>query len=154
MDVFVNDGLIQGRGNADADLGTAGDGFRVEPQRVDGVLDGTTAANFGATFLNRGVIDSEGDNGDVAGFRVADGVDFDVSFSNEGTISGTRNGVFIGDGVHRGSLINSGTISSDSRALSIDGQGTTNTGIDFRGDPFSIDLELNVLNDWRDYRNR
>ena len=120
-----NNGLIQGRGNADAADGTAGDGIRIEGTRVDGVLDGTTG-EFIHNVDNSGLIDSEGDNGTVAGFRVVDGIDFTGQLNNDGTISGTRNGVYFGDGDHgsfRGAVNNTGTISSDSRAFNIDGTG-------------------------------
>ena len=122
--IIRNDGLIQGRGNAADETGTAGDGVRVEPQRVDGILDGTTTANFDSDFINGGLIDSEGENGAVAGFRFEDGVGLTARLSNFGTISGTQNGVYFGDATHAGGILdNRATISSDSRAVNIDGTG-------------------------------
>ena len=88
-----NDGLLQGRGDAAAGAATAGDGIRLERTRVDGALDGTTTGLFDGTINNNGLIDSEGANGTVAGFRAVNGVDFQGELNNTGTISGTQNGV-------------------------------------------------------------
>ena len=132
-----NDGLIQGRGDAAAGAATAGDGIRLERTRVDGALDGTTTGLFDGTINNNGLIDSEGKNGTVAGFRAVNGVDFQGELNNNGTISGTQNGVYFGNetpaggGNNVGGVVNnSGTISSDSRAFNIDGTGleVNNTG--------------------------
>ena len=79
---------------------------------------------------NNGLIDSEGANGTVAGFRAVNGVDFQGELNNTGTISGTQNGVYFGNATPAGGgnnvggvVNNSGTISSDSRAFNIDGTG-------------------------------
>ena len=92
-----NNGLIQGRGDAAAGAATAGDGIRLERTRVDGALDGTTTGLFDGTINNNGTIDSEGENGTVAGFRAVNGVDFQGELNNTGTISGTQNGVYFGN---------------------------------------------------------
>ena len=125
-----NDGLLQGRGDAAAGAATAGDGIRLERTRVDGALDGTTTGLFDGTINNNGLIDSEGANGTVAGFRAVNGVDFQGELNNTGTISGTQNGVYFGNATSAGGgnnvggvVNNSGTISSDSRAFNIDGTG-------------------------------
>ena len=127
-----NDGTIQGRGNAGAGLATAGDGIRLERTRVAGALDGTTTGLFTGTITNSGTISSEGANGTVAGFRAVNGVSFQGTLTNEagGVISGVQNGVYFGNptpaggGDHTGGVVNNaGTISSDSRALNIDGTG-------------------------------
>ena len=89
-----NDGLLQGRGDAAAGATTAGDGIRLERARVDGALDGTTTGLFDGTINNSGLIDSEGANGTVAGFRAVNGVDFQGELNNTGTISGTQYGVY------------------------------------------------------------
>ena len=132
-----NTGLIQGRGDAAAGATTAGDGIRLERTRVDGALDGTTTGLFTGTIDNSGLIDSEGANGTVAGFRAVNGVDFQGELNNSGTISGTQNGVYFGNATPAGGgnnvggvVNNSGTISSDSRAFNIDGKGleVNNTG--------------------------
>ena len=132
-----NDGLLQGRGDAAAGATTAGDGIRLERTRVDGALDGTTTGLFDGTINNNGLVDSEGANGTVAGFRAVNGVDFQGELNNTGTISGTQNGVYFGNetpaggGNNVGGVVNnSGTISSDSRAFNIDGTGleVNNTG--------------------------
>ena len=129
-----NSGKIAGRGNAGADAATAGDGIRLERTRVNSALDGTTSGLFTGDITNSGTISSEGANGTVGGFRAVNGVDFQGSLTNEadGVISGTQNGVYFGNatpaggGDHTGGVVrNEGTISSDSRALNIDGTGLT-----------------------------
>ncbi|MEX0371478.1 MAG: CHRD domain-containing protein [Tateyamaria sp.] len=111
-----NSGTIQGRGNAAAGTPLAGDGVRIG-----------NVGNVGATdaiINNSGAISSEGANGTVAGVRVVNGIDFKGELSNSGTISGVQNGVYFGTGDHTGgSFVNSGIVSSDSRALNIDGEG-------------------------------
>ena len=127
-----NSGTLAGRGNAGAGAATAGDGIRLERTRVGGALDGTTTGLFTGDITNSGTISSEGANGTVGGFRAVNGVDFQGSLVNEagGVISGTQNGVYFGNatpaggGDHTGGVVsNEGTISSDSRALNIDGTG-------------------------------
>ena len=132
-----NSGDIVGRGDAGAGLATAGDGIRLERTRVGGALDGSTTGLFTGEINNSGTITSEGANGTVGGFRAVNGVSFQGTLNNEGTISGTQNGVYFGNAVgaggadHTGGVVNnSGTISSDSRAFNIDGNGLllNNTG--------------------------
>ena len=125
-----NSGLIQGRGNASAGAATAGDGIRLERTRVDGALDGTTTGLFTGEINNSGLVDSEGANGTVGGFRAVNGVDFQGQLNNSGLIRGQQNGVYFGNetpaggGDHTGGVVNnSGTISSGSRAFNIDGKG-------------------------------
>ncbi|MEO1045561.1 MAG: autotransporter outer membrane beta-barrel domain-containing protein [Pseudomonadota bacterium] len=127
---IVNSGTIQGRGNAGAGAATAGDGLRFERTRVSGMLDGTTNGLFTGTITNSGLIDSEGANGTVAGIRFVNGVSFNGTIDNSGTISGVQNGLYFGNatpaggGDFTGAVVNnSGTISSASRALNIDGTG-------------------------------
>ena len=129
---IVNDGTIQGRGNAGAGLATAGDGIRLERERVAGALDATTTGLFTGTITNNGTIASEGANGTVGGFRAVNGVSFQGTLDNNGTISGVQNGVYFGNptpaggGDHTGGVVNNntgGVISSDSRAFNIDGIG-------------------------------
>ena len=127
-----NSGDLLGRGNAGAGAATAGDGIRLERTRVDGMLDGTTTGLFTGTINNSGTISSEGANGTVGGFRAVNGVSFQGTLNNEvgGVISGVQNGVYFGNptpaggGDHTGGVVNNaGSISSDSRALNIDGTG-------------------------------
>ncbi|WP_299732680.1 CHRD domain-containing protein [uncultured Tateyamaria sp.] len=111
-----NSGTIQGRGNAAAGTPLAGDGVRIGNVGNSGTTD--------ATITNTGEILSEGANGTVAGLRVVNGVNFQGTLSNEGTIAGVQNGVYFGTGDHSGgSFVNTGLVSSDSRALNIDGTG-------------------------------
>ena len=132
-----NLGSIEGRGDAGAGSALAGDGIRLERTRVGGALDATTTGLFTGTINNSGAITSEGANGTVGGFRAVNGVSFQGELNNSGTISGTQNGVYFGNAVAAGGadhtngvVNNSGVISSDSRAVNIDGNGLTlnNTG--------------------------
>lgn len=113
-----NDGLIQGRGNGAAGTGLAGDGVRVGNAGNAGTFDGS--------ITNRGEIASEGANGTVGGFRTVNNVNFRGELTNSGVISGVQNGVYFGTGDHTGGrFVNEegGTVTSDSRALNIDGEG-------------------------------
>ncbi len=129
---ITNDGTIQGRGNAAAGLATAGDGLRFERTRNAGALDGTSDGLFIGTITNSGVIDSEAANGTAGGIRFVNGVSFQGEINNSGTISGVQNGLYFGNPTPAGGgdfsqavVNNSGTISSGSRALNIDGIGLT-----------------------------
>ncbi len=125
-----NSGTIQGRGIAGAGSPLAGDGLRFERERVNGLLDGTTSGLFTGTITNSGLIDSEGNSGTTAGIRFVNGVSFNGTIDNIGTISGVQNGLYFGNatpaggGDFTGAIVNnSGIISSGSRALNIDGLG-------------------------------
>lgn len=114
----TNAGTIQGRGNGGAGTGLAGDGVRIGNAGNTGTFDGT--------ITNKGSILSEGANGTVAGLRVVNGVNFEGTLTNSGTITGAQNGVYFGTGDRAGgSFVNEkgGVVSSDSRALNIDGNG-------------------------------
>ncbi|WP_108787311.1 autotransporter domain-containing protein [Erythrobacter sp. Alg231-14] len=134
---LTNTGTIQGRGNALAGAATAGDGLRFERTRNAGVLDATSDGLFVGTITNSGVIASESANGTAGGIRFVNGVSFQGVLDNSGTISGVQNGLYFGNPTPAGGgdfsqaiVNNSGTISSGSRALNIDGNGLTvnNTG--------------------------
>ena len=125
-----NSGEIRGRGTAAAGLTTAGDGIRLERARVDGALDGSTTGLFTGTINNSGIVTSEGDSGTTGGFRAVNGVSFQGTLNNTGTIAGVQNGVYFGNptpaggGDHTGGVVNNfGVISSDSRAFNLDGEG-------------------------------
>ncbi|MEM9347129.1 MAG: PEP-CTERM sorting domain-containing protein [Planctomycetota bacterium] len=122
--ILNNAGTIQGRGNAGAGLNTAGDGVRIGNVTNIGVAE--------ANITNTGTINSEGANGTVAGVRFVNGISFSGVLDNSGDIFGVQNGLYFGNAVngegadHSNGLVNnSGTISSDSRALNIDGTGLT-----------------------------
>ena len=77
-----------------------------------------------------GTIASESAQGTAGGIRFVNGVSFSGTIDNSGTISGVQNGLYFGNAVTAGGgdftgavVNNSGTISSDSRALNIDGTG-------------------------------
>ncbi|MBO9412435.1 MULTISPECIES: CHRD domain-containing protein [unclassified Ruegeria] len=121
---ITNDGTIAGRGNAGAALGTAGDGIRLEGVRQEG--GGFGPALFEGTITNTGTVSSEGANGTVGAFRAVNNVNFRGQLINEetGVFAGGQNGVYFGTGDHTGgSFVNRGTVTSDSRALNIDGTG-------------------------------
>ncbi len=126
----VNRGSISGRGQGDASAATAGDGIRLEGNRS---ADGVPPGIFEGNVVNRGSIASESGVGPTAGFRTVDGLGVQGNVVNRagGEISGTNNGVYFGDGDHSGGrFVNRGTVSSDSRAVNIDGDGlqTVNSG--------------------------
>ena len=123
---IVNAGVVQGRGNAGAATPLAGDGIRL----ASGV-EGPSA--FTGDIVNSGLIDSEGANGTVAGIRVANGVGFEGTLTNtrRGVVSGTQNGVYFGNADHNGGeFVNRGRVTSDSRAVNLDGDDLSfvNTG--------------------------
>ncbi|MEM6421677.1 MAG: hypothetical protein AAF698_03735, partial [Pseudomonadota bacterium] len=112
---------IQGRGQAAANTGLAGDGVRVD--------DGAEGAIFDADIVNAGLITTESNQGTAAGIRIADGVGAQGQILNTATgiIEGPRNGLYIGEGDHTDlDVLNLGTIRSGSRAVNIDG-----TGVEF-----------------------
>ncbi|WP_299892384.1 CHRD domain-containing protein [uncultured Ruegeria sp.] len=121
---ITNAGSIAGRGNAGAALGTAGDGIRLEGVRSEG--GGFAPASFTGTIINTGSVTSEGANGTVGAFRAVNNVNFQGQLVNEetGVFAGGQNGVYFGTGDHiGGSFVNRGTVTSDSRAVNIDGEG-------------------------------
>ena len=113
-----NTGTIRGRGQAEAPSGLAGDGIRL----FSGVEGPST---FEGNITNDGRILSDSEVGPVAGLRVANGVNFDGTITNgrRGEISGANNGLYFGTGEHDARVENFGLISSDSRAVNIDGSG-------------------------------
>ena len=115
----VNRGTIDGRGQAAADTGLAGDGIRV----FSGVSGGGTT--FRGDIRNSGRVSSESQVGPTAGIRIANGVAFDgtVLNSRHGLIEGANNGLYFGVAEHDAEVVNRGTIQSDSRAVNIDGSG-------------------------------
>ncbi|WP_179379322.1 beta strand repeat-containing protein [Jannaschia marina] len=125
-----NAGLIAGRGQASPAGGTAGDGIRLEGVRVE---EGFAPALFEGTITNQGTVTSESDQGSTGAFRAVNGVNFQGELRNEagGTFAGANNGVYFGTGDHTGgSFVNEGLVTSDSRAVNIDGEGLSvvNTG--------------------------
>lgn len=114
---ITNRGDIVGRGQAAADTGLAGDGIRI--------FAGTENPTFEGDIFNSGSITSESQVGPTAGLRVANGVNFDGKIVNarNGEIAGANTGLYFGTGEHDAEVLNYGTISSDSRAVNIDGSG-------------------------------
>ncbi len=120
---ITNAGTIAGRGQASAAAGTAGDGIRLEGVRGEG---GFGPALFDGTITNSGSVTSDSGQGTTGAFRAVNGVNFRGQLINEatGVFAGVQNGVYFGTGDHAGgSFVNRGLVSSDSRALNIDGDG-------------------------------
>ena len=114
---LTNSGEIVGRGNAAANTPLAGDGIRL-------TSGSEGQSTFTGRIFNTGDVSSEGANGTVAGIRVANGVGFEGSLVNtrSGTVSGVQNGVYFGNADHNGGrFANNGTVTSDSRAVNLDG---------------------------------
>ncbi len=116
---FRNAGTIQGRGQAAANLGLAGDGLRI----FSGAVDGGTV--YQGDITNSGRILSESTQGPTAAVRFSNGLAYQGTLTNDrrGVIAGAQNGLYFGDAAHDATVINRGTISSDSRAVNIDGTG-------------------------------
>lgn len=116
---FRNSGTIQGRGQAAANLGLAGDGLRI----FSGVAGGGTA--YQGNIVNSGRILSESTQGPTAAIRFSNGLAYQGTLTNErgGLIAGAQNGLYFGDAAHDANVVNRGTITSDSRAVNIDGTG-------------------------------
>ncbi|WP_282607073.1 hypothetical protein [Pelagibius sp. Alg239-R121] len=115
----ANYGTIEGRGQAAANTGQAGDGIRI----FSGAEGGDTT--FDGDIYNDGNILSESEQGPTAAIRVANGLNFDGKIVNDrnGLIDGANNGLYFGTGEHDARVENYGTIQSDSRAVNIDGSG-------------------------------
>jgi len=121
----INEGSITGRGQAEASAPTSGDGIRIEGDRAP---DGVPPGLFEGNIVNAGTVTSESEQGTTAGFRTVDGLSFQGNLLNAGggEISGVNNGVYFGEADHSGGrFLNAGTVSSDSRAVNIDGDGLT-----------------------------
>ena len=120
INVF-NNGTIAGRGQASAGLATAGDGLRLEGART---ADGVPPGLFQGSIVNSGALTSDSAQGTAGGFRAVNDLSFQGELVNTGLISGVQNGVYFGTGAHEdGIIVNQGTITSDSRAVNIDGDG-------------------------------
>ena len=123
---ITNAGLIAGRGQASPAGGTAGDGIRLEGVRLP--EGGFATGLFEGSIANSGNVTSEADSGPTGAFRAVNNVNFQGTLVNEesGVFAGVNNGVYFGTGDHDGGLFrNEGLVSSDSRALNIDGSGLT-----------------------------
>lgn len=116
---LVNQGKIQGRGQAAANLGLAGDGLRI----FSGVDGGGTV--YRGSIFNQGQILSESTQGATAAVRFSNGLAYEGTLTNArgGLIDGAQNGLYFGDAEHDATVINQGTIQSGSRAVNIDGSG-------------------------------
>ena len=118
-----NRGTIAGRGQAEFSLEEG----RLTANGSSGVrffngLDAGEATVTG-TFNNTGTISSEVNVGFLGGYVVEDGVSYQGQIRNLGSISGPRNGLYIGNAEHQLEINNQrrGLIESGSRAVNLDG---------------------------------
>jgi hypothetical protein len=107
---IVNAGSIAGRGDAAQGLNTRGDGVRL--------FTSVGESTFQGDIDNSGFITSD----DARGIEIRDGLGFDGTIDNSGVIFGETDGVYLGDADHDARILNTGYISSDSRAVNIDGE--------------------------------
>ena len=114
-----NHGTVAGRGPGDAAGPIQSNGIRL----FNGASEGN--ANFEGRIVNTGRITSESVTGPQAGLGIQNGVNFDGRVVNTGEIAGAQNGLYFGEGEHDAQVFNTGLISSDSRAVNIDGTGVT-----------------------------
>ena len=118
-----NRGTIAGRGQAEF----SPEEGRLTANGSSGVrffngLDAGEATVTG-TFNNTGTISSEVNVGFLGGYVVEDGVSYQGQIRNLGSISGPRNGLYIGNAEHQLEINNQrrGLIESGSRAVNLDG---------------------------------
>ncbi|MGD1952270.1 MAG: beta strand repeat-containing protein [Leptolyngbyaceae cyanobacterium] len=123
---ITNNGLLQGRGDGPDVFANGG---RVTANGSSGLRffngSGQPEAAVSGSIVNHGTITSEGNVGFLGGLVVEDGVAFDGSIVNSGLISGPRNGLYIGNAEHDLSILNTGEITSGSRAVNLDGDNVT-----------------------------
>lgn len=123
---IINSGVIQGRGDGSE---VFADGARVAANGSSGLRffngSGQPEASVTGSVINNGTITSEVNVGFLGGLVVEDGVAYDGRIVNgrRGTISGPRNGLYIGNAEHDLDVTNFGRIESGSRAVNIDGSG-------------------------------
>ncbi|MEO0481924.1 MAG: hypothetical protein AAF196_20860 [Planctomycetota bacterium] len=142
---IFNTGRIQGRTNTSGiagNSGLSGDGLRIANFTP---TSSGEIRRFGGWVFNTGSIRSESMSGTIAGFRVANGIDFAGAARNGrgGEIFGPQNGVYFGTGDHTGGTFRndwSGEVSSDSRAFNIDGTGLE---IENFGEIFATGIQRN-----------
>ncbi|MEL6520272.1 MAG: hypothetical protein AAFQ66_04870 [Pseudomonadota bacterium] len=114
--LLVNEGRIVGRGEGtEPGSNTRGDGVRL----FSGVEGGGTS--FEGTFSNSGDIISR----EARGVEIRDGLGFVGDLINEGRIEGETDGLYFGNAEHDANVLNLGRITSDSRAVNIDGSGVS-----------------------------
>ncbi|MEM9011428.1 MAG: calcium-binding protein [Pseudomonadota bacterium] len=113
---IVNFGRISGRGDAPLGENTRGDGVRLFSSPT---FDGPST--YDGKIVNHGFITSD----EARGIEIQDGLAFDGTILNTGTIFGATDGVYFGDGAHEALLRNFGEILSQSRAVNIDGSDVT-----------------------------
>lgn len=125
---IINDGIIQGRGDGEA---VFANGARVTANGSSGLRffngSGLPEATLTGSVENNGLISAEVNVGFLGGLVVEDGVRVEGSIVNSqnGVISGPRNGLYIGNAAHDLVIENRGRIESGSRAVNIDGSGVT-----------------------------
>ena len=118
---IYNSGSIIGRGQAEF---APGEG-RLSANGSSGVRffngSGSPEAAVTGSLTNTGLISAEVNVGFLGGVVVEDGVGFDGYINNEGLITGPRNGLYLGNANHNLIINNTGSITSGSRAVNLDG---------------------------------
>ena len=124
---LTNRGTIAGRGQAEFESGEG----RLAANGSSGVrfFNGLDAGDATITgdFINTGTISSEVNVGFLGGLVVEDGINYEGGIRNSGSITGPRNGLYIGNGSHALEINNesSGVITSGSRVVNLDGDNVT-----------------------------
>ena len=123
---ITNNGTIAGRGQAEF---APGEG-RLTGNGSSGVryfsgAEGETTVT--GTLNNRGTISSEVNVGFLGGVVVEDNVSYQGQIRNSGSITGPRNGLYIGNASHELEIFNDnrGSITSGSRVVNLDGDNVT-----------------------------
>ena len=121
---ITNSGSIAGRGDGPE---VFANGSRVAANGSSGVRffngSGNPETAISGSLENTGSISAEVNVGFLGGVVVEDGVAFDGTITNgpDGSITGPRNGLYIGDAEHDLVIENAGSITSGSRAVNLDG---------------------------------
>ncbi|MEM8672316.1 MAG: hypothetical protein AAGF83_00375 [Cyanobacteria bacterium P01_G01_bin.67] len=120
---ITNHGIVAGRGQAEF----SPEEGRLTANGSSGVrfFNGSDApeATVTGSLINTGSITSEVNVGFLGGLVVEDGVSYQGDIANNGLISGSRNGLYIGNAEHQLEITNeaNGRIESGSRAVNLDG---------------------------------
>lgn len=123
----INRGTITGRGQAEFGSGEE----RLTDNGSSGVRlfngSGAQQADAMSSFTNTGTISAEAESGFSGGVVVEDGVGYRGEINNTGSISGSQNGIYVGDAKHNSTITNeqSGIIESGSRVVNLDGEDLT-----------------------------
>lgn len=128
---ILNRGVLRGRGQAEFDPEVG----RLTSNGSSGLRffngSGESEAIVTGSLTNTGLITAEVNLGFLGGVVVEDGVAFQGTINNSGTIRAPRNGLYIGNADHQLTINNRGRIFSGSQAVNLDGNNVTfnNSGL-------------------------